>query len=88
MGIFQIALIVATLLCSLVAGFVFAFAVVVMPGIKGLPDREFIRAFQVMDGVIQNNQPMFVFAGSVRLSCWWQRLCLASENWMERGVCS
>ena len=67
MGIFQIALIVATLLCSLVAGFVFAFAVVVMPGIKGLPDREFIRAFRVMDGVIQNNQPMFVFVwvGSV-----------------------
>ncbi len=67
MGIFQIALIVATLLCSLVAGFVFAFAVVVMPGIKGLTDREFIRAFRVMDGVIQNNQPMFVFVwvGSV-----------------------
>ena len=67
MGIFQIALIVATLLCSLVAGFVFAFAVVVMPGIKGLTDREFIRAFQVMDGVIQKNQPMFVFVwvGSV-----------------------
>ena len=67
MGIFEIALIVATLLCSLVAGFVFAFAVVVMPGIKGLTDREFIRAFRVMDGVIQNNQPMFVFVwvGSV-----------------------
>ncbi len=67
MGTFHIALIVATLLCSLVAGFVFAFAVVVMPGIKGLTDREFIRAFRVMDGVIQNNQPMFVFVwvGSV-----------------------
>ena len=67
MGIFQIALIVATLLCSLVAGFVFAFAVVVMPGIKDLPDREFIRAFRVMDRVIQNNQPVFVFVwvGSV-----------------------
>ena len=67
MEIFQIALIVATLLCSLVAGFVFAFAVVVMPGIKGLTDREFIRAFRVMDGVIQSNQPIFVFVwvGSV-----------------------
>lgn len=61
MGPFQIALIVATLLCALVAGFVFAFAVVVMPGIKGLGDREFIRAFQVIDRVIQNNQPIFVF---------------------------
>ena len=67
MGIFQIALIAATLLCSLVAGFVFAFAVVVMPGIKALKDREFIQAFQVMDRVIQNNQPLFVFVwvGSV-----------------------
>ena len=67
MGIFQIALIVATLLCSLVAGFLFAFAVVAMPGIGSLNDREFIRAFQVMDRVIQNNQPLFVFVwvGSV-----------------------
>jgi len=64
---FQIALILATLLCSLVAGFLFAFASVVMPGIKRLNDREFIRAFQVIDGVIQNNQPLFVavWVGSV-----------------------
>ena len=57
---FQIILILATLLCSLVAGFLFAFATVVMPGIKKLNDREFIRAFQVIDGVIQNNQPLLV----------------------------
>ncbi|MDJ0590639.1 MAG: DUF1772 domain-containing protein [Pleurocapsa sp. MO_226.B13] len=57
---FQIVLILATLLCSLVAGFLFAFATVVMPGIKTLNDREFIRAFQVIDGVIQNNQPLMV----------------------------
>ena len=60
MGIFQIALILATLLCSLTAGFVLAFAVVVMPGIRSLNDREFIRAFQVIDRVIQNRQPIFV----------------------------
>jgi uncharacterized membrane protein len=67
MEIFQIALILAAFLCSLVAGFVFAFAFVVMPGISSLSDREFIRAFQVMDGVIQNNQPIFVLVwiGSV-----------------------
>ncbi len=67
MGIFQIVLIVATFLCSLVAGFVFAFALVVMPGIRSLNDREFIRAFQVMDRIIQNNQPVFVlvWVGSV-----------------------
>ncbi len=66
-GVFQITLLLATLLCSLVAGFVFAFAVVVMPGINNLSDREFIRAFQVMDGIIQNNQPMFVlvWVGSI-----------------------
>mgnify|MGYP001573002823 CR=1 FL=1 len=67
MGIFQATLILATFLCSLVAGFLFAFSVVVMPGIKRLNDREFIRAFQEMDRVIQNNQPIFilVWAGSV-----------------------
>ena len=67
MEIFQIALILATFLCSLVAGFLFAFAIVVMPGISNLNDREFIRAFQVIDHVIQNNQPVFalVWIGSV-----------------------
>ena len=67
MGIFQAALISATLLCSLVAGLLFAFAVVVMPGIKNLNDREFIRAFQVIDRIIQNNQPIFmlVWVGSI-----------------------
>ena len=67
MGIFQLTLIVAALLCSLVAGFVFAFAVVVMPGIGNLGDGAFLRAFQVMDRVIQNNQPVFllVWVGSV-----------------------
>ncbi len=67
MGIFQIILILATFLCSLVAGFLFAFAVVAMPGIGSLNDREFIQAFQVMDRVIQNNQPIFLFVwvGSV-----------------------
>ena len=66
-GIFQISLIVATFLCSMVAGFLFAFAVVVMPGIRSLNDGEFIRAFQLIDGVIQNNQPLFllVWVGSV-----------------------
>jgi uncharacterized membrane protein len=53
-------LILATLLSSLVAGLLFAFAIVIMPGIKTLNDREFIRTFQVMDGVIQNNQPIFM----------------------------
>jgi uncharacterized membrane protein len=43
------------------------FAIVVMPGIAKLDNREFMRAFQVIDRVIQNNQPvfMFVWVGSV-----------------------
>ena len=59
-------LVLAAFLCALVAGFLFAFAIVVMPGIKNLGDREFIRAFQVMDRIIQNNQPIFllVWVGS------------------------
>lgn len=66
-NLFAFALILTVLLCTLVAGFLFAFAIVTMPGIKRLNDREFVRAFQVMDGVIQNNQPLFVlvWAGSV-----------------------
>ena len=60
-------LIVSTLLCALVTGFIFTYAVVVMPGFAKLDDRDFIRAFQVTDGVIQNNQPLFMLAwiGSV-----------------------
>ena len=67
MGYFQVTLIIATFLCSLVAGFLFAFAIVVMPGIKSLNDKGYIRAFQVIDLVIQNNQPIFmlVWIGSV-----------------------
>lgn len=57
----------AAFLCSVVAGFLFAFAVVVMPGIRRLDDGEFLRAFRAMDGVIQRGQPLFalVWVGSV-----------------------
>ena len=67
MTVFQAALVLATFLCSLVAGFLFAFAAVVMPGIRRLDDGGFIRTFQVMDRIIQNNQPLFVlvWVGSV-----------------------
>ena len=64
---FRMTLISAAFLCSLVAGFLFAFAAVVMPGIRRLADGDFIRAFQVIDRVIQNNQPLFMlmWVGSV-----------------------
>lgn len=67
MAIHEACLILATLLCSLVAGFLFAFSVVAMPGIGRLSDKEFLRAFQAMDRVIQDNQPLFmlVWLGSV-----------------------
>ena len=57
----------STLSCALVTGFVFTYAVIVMPGLAKLADKEFIRAFQVTDGVIQNNQPIFmiVWVGSL-----------------------
>ena len=61
MTLFQALLMLAALLCNLVAGFLFAFAVVIMPGIRSLDDGGFIRAFQVIDRVIQNNQPLFMF---------------------------
>ena len=60
MELLHVAFILATFLCSLVAGFLFAFAVVVMAGIRKLSNREFIRSFQVMDDIIQNNQPIFM----------------------------
>ena len=67
MNVFQVSLILSVFLSSLSAGFLFAFAIVVMPGIKNLNDKEFIRTFQVVDRVIQNNQPLFilVWGGSV-----------------------
>ena len=67
MTIYQAVLLLATFLCSLVSGFLFAFAAVVMPGIRSLDDGGFIRAFQAIDRVIQKNQPQFVFVwvGSV-----------------------
>ena len=60
MSIFEIALLVATFLCALTAGLVFTFTVVVMPGIRTLPDRDFLRAFMGMDRVIQRNEPRFL----------------------------
>jgi uncharacterized membrane protein len=62
MTLLPIVLVLAAFLCSLIAGFLFAFAIVVMPGIGRLDDGGFIRAFQVIDGIIQRSQPLFVFA--------------------------
>ena len=59
-----------------------------MPGIRSLEDGAFIRAFQSIDRVIQNNQPLFmlVWVGSVLavmvatvVGVWTQRRCAPSE---------
>ncbi len=60
MVISDIALVLSTLMCSLVAGLLFAYAIVVMPGFKGLDDKRFIQAFQVTDRIIQDNHPLFL----------------------------
>ena len=67
MDLLDISLIFSTLSCSLLTGFIFTYAIVVMPGLSNLKDKEFIRAFQVTDAVIQNNQPLFMltWVGSI-----------------------
>jgi len=67
MELIQFAVLLSALLCSLVAGLVLSFGIVVMPGIRTLGDLDFLKSFKAMDRVIQNNQPIFmlVWLGSV-----------------------
>ena len=61
MDVLDISLIFSILSCSLVSGFIFTYAIIVMPGLSNLNDKDFLRAFQVTDAVIQNKQPLFMF---------------------------
>ena len=61
MDTLDISLIFSILSCSLVSGFIFTYAIVVMPGLSNLNNKDFLRAFQVTDAVIQNKQPLFMF---------------------------
>lgn len=61
MDLLDVALIFSILSCSLVGGFIFTYAIVVMPGLSSLSDKDFLRAFQVTDAIIQDNQPLFIF---------------------------
>lgn len=65
--IFQTILLIAVFLCNIVFGEMLVFQTVVMPGIAKLDDGAYLRAFQVIDGIIQDNEPIFVFVwiGSV-----------------------
>lgn len=62
-------LIAATLFVAIVTGLLFGFALLTMPGIGRMSDREFVRAFQFIDRIIQNGHPLFVvtWAGSALL---------------------
>ncbi len=60
MELIEFTVLLSTLLCSLVAGLVFTFSIIVMPGIKSLGDLAFLQSFKAMDRVIQNNQPVFI----------------------------
>jgi uncharacterized membrane protein len=60
MDILDISLIFSIITCALVTGFIFTYAIIVMPGFSKLNDKEFLRAFQVTDSIIQNNQPLFM----------------------------
>lgn len=61
MDLLDISLIFSILFCSLVGGFIFTYAIIVMPGLSNLNDKDFLRAFQVTDAIIQNKQPLFLF---------------------------
>ena len=61
MDMLDITLIFSITLCSLVSGFILTYSIVVMPGLSNLNDKDFLKAFQVTDAIIQNNQPVFLF---------------------------
>jgi uncharacterized membrane protein len=65
--ILDISLFFSILLSALVTGFILTYSLVIMPGLSKLDDKEFIKAFQVTDGIIQNNQPIFIliWVGSI-----------------------
>ena len=68
MNFLDLSLLLAVLSCSLATGFIFTYAVVVMPGFSKLNDRDFIKAFQVTDGVIQNFGPELVLRRTMQMN--------------------
>jgi len=94
MDMLDISLIFSILFCSLVSGFIFTYAIVVMPGLSNLSDKDFLRAFQVTDAVIQNNQPLFIFTwiGSIVVMLTTILVSLISfglsETWLVVLICA
>lgn len=60
MDLLKISIFLSLLLSGLVAGMLFAFAVIIMPGLKRLNDHAFLQAFKAIDRVIQDGQPLFM----------------------------
>ena len=60
MDFLDIAIIFLILLCSLLSGFIFTYGIVDMPGLSNLNEKNFLKAFQVTDAVIQNKQLLFM----------------------------
>ena len=81
MEILNISLFFSTLLCSLVTGFILTYAIVVMPGLSKLDDKEFIKAFQVTDGIIQNNQPIFILISRININ-----VLIMRNNWDPKWI--
>lgn len=88
MNVYEWLLILATFLCGLMAGFLFAFAVVVMPGLRELSDREFLRSFQAIDRVIQGSQPLFMlmWLGSTSMLVAAAVLAMVQQDGMDRMI--
>lgn len=60
-----ISLIAATVTTGLTAGFLFAFAHDIMPGLRRTDDRTFVAAFQAVDKAVMNPWFLFCFMGAL-----------------------
>ena len=57
----EILLLISILLCGLVSGLVFTFAILIMPSFESLTDLDYLQRFKDMDTIIQKNHPLFYF---------------------------
>lgn len=57
---FTALLVVAAFSTAMVAGLVYTFALLVMPGLGKLDNRGLLRGFQVIESIIQRGHPLFI----------------------------
>ena len=65
--IHTVTLTVACFFGTTVYAFCLLFATVIMPGLDSLEDADYLQAFQVIDGRIQNNEPWFVLSWMISM---------------------